>query len=302
MMKTARFGLEAGNRLAHALAARVAQESGIRVLSIKGQPATDLGLRPPRPSADADVLVEPGRFAEYCRLLEERGWHPRVRNSFPRLIELHSLTVIHDGWPCDIDLHSSFPGFFASAEEVFETLWRARRVHHIAHQEIIIPSLAGMAAIVALHAERTPYAERSVQDRMAVVRALNEEFSCSDRSEFQSILKCGRAQWVLRNVTAAAGLSAMRNDASPVEMDSWEQNQKPLLTKSATAWWRHLRSAPPLNRAQIIVTTIWVPRRDIPRNNVNQLPSRREAWQYQIGRWRRGLEALRQLLNGAHRI
>ena len=140
--------------LAGALTQFVARSHGIRMLVIKGAPAEEMGLRPPRASSDVDVLVEPARAAELIRLLGERGWRPRDVPDFPRLLARHSYTLIHDEWNCDIDVHHYWPGFLAPAETAFEELWASHATASMAEVDVDVPDRAGAALVLALHSLR----------------------------------------------------------------------------------------------------------------------------------------------------
>jgi hypothetical protein len=142
--------------LAHALCAHVASQHNLRALSIKGPVADAYGLRPPRVSADADVLVPPSEFDAFIGELAAAGWRPRDVSWLGREIVTHSITLLHESWPCDIDVHSSFPGFLGDPADVFETLWRGRRDLEQAGIVTRIPSAAAAVMIGALHALRTP--------------------------------------------------------------------------------------------------------------------------------------------------
>ncbi|MBO9704835.1 MAG: nucleotidyltransferase family protein, partial [Arthrobacter sp.] len=112
--------------LAYAMVDRLARTNGIRVLAIKGPVLAAMGLRPRKVSSDADILVEPDRMAELCAVLESKGWRDREVRFSPSILDPHSRTLIHPEWPCDIDVHSYFPGFFGPAEDVFDVLWEGR--------------------------------------------------------------------------------------------------------------------------------------------------------------------------------
>lgn len=289
---SASFGIEEGVELAYLLVARVARDHGIRVLAIKGPMATEYGLRPPRSVADADILVEPDEFDRLHALMLARGWHPRVGREAPRFLAWHSRTLIHGSWPCDIDMHRHFPGFFAEAGEVFDALWAGRRVRGGRHGTALVPSRAGMAAIVALHAARSPLEARSQLESQTVTDALRDDFSDDERDEFKAIVRSGRAQWVLRSMIAAAGLGSSPDDALPQEKAAWQRNQMSVTQKSAALWLEQIRSGSILAMPQSAFRAIWVPRRDIPRNDASILPSVRATWAFQTARWRRGVIAL----------
>lgn len=289
-----RFSSADGIELAYGLVAHVARSHGIRALMIKGPMAAEYGLRAPRPIADADVLVEPDAFEELYGLMLARGWHPRVARDSPRFIALHSRTLIHDSWPCDIDMHMYFPGFFADPERVFDVLWKDRRVRGQGAASLVIPSKAGMAAIVALHALRSPAEERSKGDIKSVVQALRGKFSAAERAEFTKLARRCRASWVLREMIIAAELDPPEDDALPEEKSVWERNQMSSPDKSAALWLDAVLSNPLLHIPKAALNAIWVPRNEIPRNDESRTPGVGEALIFQVARWRRGIVALRR--------
>ena len=61
---------------------------------------------------------------------------------------------IHDEWPCDLDIHYTFPGFLAPDEVVFEALWKRRATVRIAHWPVPCADFFGQATIVGLHSLR----------------------------------------------------------------------------------------------------------------------------------------------------
>ncbi|WP_062318484.1 nucleotidyltransferase family protein [Demequina maris] len=142
--------------LAHVLAIDVARRAGVRALVVKGPSASLHGLRPERLSADADVLISPDGFEKYLAALGRSGWYERPTAEGPGPKALHSVTSIHDGWPCDIDAHVHFPGFLAPAQAVFDELWSRREPLMLAGVELDTVDRAGAFLVAALHALRTP--------------------------------------------------------------------------------------------------------------------------------------------------
>jgi hypothetical protein len=278
--------------LAHAMTAYIARDAGIRLLSIKGPVADHYRLRAPRVPADSDVWVEPGRFAEMCERLEARGWHLRVGRETPALLPQHSRTFIHGSWPCDIDLHWMFPGFFADPEAAFDAVWETRSAIRVAHTEVAVPSLAGSAVIGMLHALRNTQDPRHREERDLLATMLVERFSDDDRAEFYRIARGGGAVWVLRDVIAEARLGDVVSDASEDEKHRWTLFQAYVEDGSAVSWWVQLRSAPLSQKGRLLARALWVPRVDVPRNDPSVLPTRTEAWRYQRLRWGRGGRAL----------
>ena len=143
--------------LAHALVARVAGDHDVRVLFIKGPAAAEQGLRPHRGSVDVDVLVDPRQRGLLAAALDELGWVDENPYLSPTVLPQHSLTHRHESWPCELDLHDRFPGFFADPQAVFETLWLRRTTVRVAAQDIPAPDRAGHALVLALHSLRDPH-------------------------------------------------------------------------------------------------------------------------------------------------
>jgi hypothetical protein len=285
------FALGDADLLAHALTAQVARANGIRVVSIKGPVADAYELRAPRAAADADVWVDPARFDEFVALMNAEGWHARVAREPPLLMQQHSATLIHDQWPCDLDVHAYFPGFFGDRQVIFDALWARRAVLALAHQPVTVPSRAGAAVIAALHALRYTESIRHASELADVQEAILG-FSASERAEFYDLARIGRALWVLRDSIAALGLGTAVVDATAEERRIWALNRKTVEFGAATSWLMALRSAPWGRKPGLLYRALWIPRRDIPRNDPEVLPTHRQAWAHRMKRTRRGARGL----------
>src|SRR3954451_764135 len=143
--------------LAHAGGGRGARGHDVRVLVIKGPTAMAQGLRAERVSLDVDALVDPARRGVLAAALAELGWLDENPYTSPTVLPMHSLTHRHRRWPCELDLHDRFPGFFAEPQDVFEHLWSRRSAVEVAGREIPCPDRAGQALVLALHALRDPH-------------------------------------------------------------------------------------------------------------------------------------------------
>lgn len=156
--------------LATALSAHVAHRTGVRVLFIKGPVAELQGLRAPHASLDVDLLVEPRGAARFVDQLRSLGWHDRPGYRALPLAGGHATTLIHDDWPCDIDVHYYWPGFAASNVGVFETLWSRRQEVVIAGYPVNAPSRTDGMLVLALHAlrgDQTPGGTRAYRQLVA---------------------------------------------------------------------------------------------------------------------------------------
>lgn len=170
--------------LGHALVARAAASRGVRALAIKGPVTEHFRLRSPRQSVDVDYLVEPGRFDTVQEVLEESGWRPQVVSA-PRLLAQHSVTLRHEKWPCEIDLHHWFPGFFVEPQVLFDQLWQRRVALPIAGYDCDAVDRVGTAAITALHFLRD--AGRRSDDLEDLVQRLSTTITDEERADLVAL-------------------------------------------------------------------------------------------------------------------
>jgi hypothetical protein len=152
---TQALALEDATELAHAYVHAVADALGVRALSIKGPAADFYGVRSPRIAADADLLIDPSGFASVVDRLRTAGWRERPKMAGTEGWVEHSVTLVRDGWPCDLDLHDRFPGFLRPNADVFETFWIDRVEAEVAGRAIPIPSRDATILITALHSLRS---------------------------------------------------------------------------------------------------------------------------------------------------
>ena len=222
---TASPGLELGDAvpLLNALVARVAELEGIRVLFIKGPILAMQGLRPERPSVDVDVLVDPSRFDQAQELLRSYGWRIEVLSTGPHIMTFHSKAYRHDSWPCEIDLHDRFPGFFADPQDVFEALWAGRTTATVAGRDLPCPDLLGNAAIAALHALRDPSCQQSERDLAYMVDTLRERLDDARRLELAELAVATGAADTLRPFLDAVGAPRLGEGSTPVaDLQAWQ--------------------------------------------------------------------------------
>ena len=140
--------------LATALVDYVAASAGLPVLFIKGPCATMMGLRENHVSADVDVLVRPEQLNKMVELLAARGWLERPTGVAVVRRYLHSRTLYHPQWNCDVDVHDRFPGMDAPPGSAFETLWRDRQYLVVATRSVPAPSVPAAVIFQALHSLR----------------------------------------------------------------------------------------------------------------------------------------------------
>ncbi|MDP9982260.1 hypothetical protein J2W14_001648 [Pseudarthrobacter oxydans] len=143
-----------GVLLATALVDHVAASADLPVLFIKGPAATMMGLREHHVSADVDVLVRPEDLNRMVELLGAKGWLERPSGRAVVREYMHSRTLYHPHWNCDIDVHDRFPGMEAPAGSAFDALWRDRQFLVMAARSVPVPSLPAAVIFQALHSLR----------------------------------------------------------------------------------------------------------------------------------------------------
>lgn len=143
-----------GVLLATALVDHVAASADLPVLCIKGPAATMMGLRENHVSADVDVLVRPEDLHRMVELLGAKGWLERPSGRAVVREYMHSRTLYHPQWNCDIDVHDRFPGVEAPAGSAFDALWRDRQYLVMAARSIPVPSIPAAVIFQALHSLR----------------------------------------------------------------------------------------------------------------------------------------------------
>lgn len=141
--------------LGTAFVQEICRNNGIPALFIKGPAATILGVRPSHPSTDIDVLVRRKDMDITVTLLATMGWTIRGEG-WEEFYSSHSVTLFHDQWPCDIDIHYRFPGM-SSSEHAFNVLYAERQSVVLAGRHIDVPGPLGSICFQALHALRNPW-------------------------------------------------------------------------------------------------------------------------------------------------
>lgn len=293
--------------LAHALLARLAELGGVRILFIKGPTAVALGARPPRPSTDVDVLCEPGGLERLGPPLERCGWRRRVpRSSVHELKHAskylfeHSVHYIHDEWPCDIDIHFNFPGFFAPPAIVFETMWRQRELVHVANVLVPCPSNVGQAAIVGLHGLRQPKAPNNQADLTFLTHAYR---TCDEKT--RSSLAALAAETGCSD-TLAPLLKDIGSEVRPSRWSSDEMLRRWELRAEnegifTTPWLIELRHTPGLRKLGLIRRAMFLPSAELLARDIRSNPSVSNVMRMQFARWVRALRYLPRGLQAARR-
>lgn len=215
MPEPASISLDEAVDLAHAWLQQAAEARGIRVLFIKGPALHRQGLRSPRVSGDVDVLVEPARLREFCAHLVQAGWEERDSVLLGELTTLHSKTYIRKGWPCDIDVHSHYPGLLGDAADVFESLWLRRTPMDFAHQACLVPDRVAGVLILALHSMRGAAAQERHATELRELLAV--DLAEAERTQLARLAAATGSAETLQAVLPRLGveLSASAGDPPP---------------------------------------------------------------------------------------
>lgn len=278
--------------LAHALVDRVAMESDVRVLFIKGPTAVEQGLRAPRGSLDVDALVDPGRRHLLAERLTALGWVDEHPYTSPTVLEMHSTTHRHQGWPCELDLHDRFPGFFADAQEVFEHLWRRRRTLTLAAHELSCPDPAGQALVLALHALRDPHDPSKAHELTSLVERVKEMFDEDSLLELAELARdLGAADTAAPFLDQIAAPPLGRGTTDAAYLQAWRLRTQPAAS-TAVSWVHELRRLPWQRWPAYLWYAAWLSDVELRLAEPNLPPGRLPLLKARARRLRRGVKAL----------
>jgi hypothetical protein len=243
--------------LAHAWTQRFAERHRIRAVFIKGPTSAHHELRSHRVSADVDVLVDPAHFDRFCELLAETGWRPRPATFASSRYSLHSRTFIADDWPCDLDVHRTFPGFLEDPQRVFDLIWSRRHGMTLANVDCTIPDKASAILILALHARRSRDSDPRHQNELAemITRVSLDDAEKADLANLA--VRSGSAQ-TSGDVLAALGLVDERftEDLESDSLRAWQVRVGS--GASATSMWLALlRGARGTEFMRIMRHAVW---------------------------------------------
>jgi len=247
--------------LAAAWVTNLAEERGIRMLVIKGATLAHHGLRPPRTSADVDVLVDPERFEQLRSAIVAGGWRERALTEVGAVWAGHSLTYFHDTWPCDIDVHRYFPGFLEDPRMVFETLWSSRASMLLAHQYAQIPSRNASLLISALHQLRDGQGRADNGELTGLTRV---ELDGTERAELVALATQTGAIGPIHELLLMLGFRGedIPAYAESTELVAWRARID--ADASGAFFWMLLLERTPLTlRAGVLARAVWPTRRDL---------------------------------------
>lgn len=270
-------------QLTHGALQFIAAQEGARVLHVKG-PAlheellqTVDGVRVPRGSTDADIIVEPRLARRVFRRLQDQGWR-RVATFDTGSPFGHAATVWHDqlGYA---DVHRYFPGIGLKPQRAFDLLWADRTAITLGHQLCWVPSLDHQRLILLLHAARSSGAKRGD------VRVAWEEISDDQRSVVREVARRFDAELPL--AAAIGELDQWRGDR---RHELWEQFSTAAVHGRSAEWRARIKAArSPLDAAKLAARSMLV-NTDHMAMDLGRRPTRREVWDAWVGRFRRAID------------
>ncbi|KYH45852.1 hypothetical protein AZH51_09200 [Branchiibius sp. NY16-3462-2] len=244
--------------LGHALVADVAEQLHLPALLIKGVAAVQQGLRDEDyVPGDVDVLCSPDRAPELIDALAARGWRLRPESAAHARFVTHSTTLLHPEWPCDIDVHTSFPGFFADPDVVFEALWQHRERHEIAGVGLWAPDYPAHALIVLLHGLRSPTLYKNAEE-VTNSRLRFGAMSDTERAAVQDLIRRTRASEVVADVLNPIGWQIEVPEQPSAQFVRWKLSSGPTNTEG---WLVAIAEARGTDRLRVIYRAV-LPARD----------------------------------------
>ncbi|MBP1326235.1 hypothetical protein JOF28_001467 [Leucobacter exalbidus] len=288
------LSLEEAVPLVTAFAGQLAARHGVRMLVLKGPQAAADGLRGPRSSYDADLLVDPSQLDLFVEALGRAGWTTRPAPGFPMLLPPHSVSLSHPGWSVDIDLHWNWPGFLMLEADAFEILWNRRRRVQLAGAPIDVPSRADAALILALHVLRESRNLTQVRRRAAEYQFLVEAVNAdpSTRALVRDYARELNAEQTANPFLRALGFTDFEQPSADAEYDqhlqAWLLHQA---SDHAVAGWVHELSRAPLWRKPLVAVHAVFPSPQALRAADPFIGA--GPWQLARGWWRRTRRGLR---------
>ncbi|NRD08061.1 glycosyltransferase [Rathayibacter agropyri] len=253
--------ISSATQLAYALTAHVAAEIGVRSICVKGPVLAQQGLRSPRVSSDADVLVDPEGMDSLVEALRARGWKERFVANVPRILSNHARTLFHPEWPCDIDVHHSFLGFLAPEREVFEVLWERRRTTRIADTEVLCMDPVANSAMLALHCLREMHVLRNRSEFAELTAAWDHsrnELELDPEDLLSLARKTGSVE-TLRPFLTRIGVDAPVAPFDTKAFAAWTLHTSSVAAGRAAAWLAAITSSPWENRPRLLAQAILPP-------------------------------------------
>jgi hypothetical protein len=292
---TAALRLGEAVELGHAWVQRLADTNGTRILFLKGPALHRQGLRAERTSSDVDLLVEPRLFEHFCASLLAAGWYERPADFITSRTSVHSRTFLRDGWPCDIDVHSHYPGFLSPAADVFEILWADRVRMTFAHKPCDVPDRLASALILALHSLRGKALE--ARHGRELDELLQVELDARDRDRLAELAVRTRCAATLEEVLPRMGihLPLTEDERSTADAVRWRRRVASG-SHGAYFWIDAFRRGDGRERVAVAARAVWPSREHLLLSRPDVVDTMSGRLKGRIARWGRGIRSLPQAM------
>ncbi|MDE0545359.1 nucleotidyltransferase family protein [Microbacterium sp. C7(2022)] len=291
MTETTLLRMDEAVDLGHAWVQTIAEERGIRTLIIKGPALHRHGLRNKRYSGDIDVLVEPARFVEFCDAMRATGWRDRDTILISERTTLHSKNFLRDGWPCDLDVHSFFPGFLADPTTVFDALWERHVTMPFAHRDCAVPDRVSGVLILALHSLRGSVTQARHANELE--QLVHVPLTAEEKSDAAALALATGSAATLETVLPRMGVEVQ---APAAELESRELREWRERVASgshgAYFWFVAFRRASWRDRPMIVWQAFWPSRHDLLIARPETVDTLRGRTRARVARWGRGIRSL----------
>ncbi len=217
--------------LGHAAVQRVADLHAVDILHLKGFALDDTVSWAGRVGSDVDVLVRPDHVGRFLDALSASGWNLSIGFEAGSPFG-HAATLLHDVWGY-VDVHRLYPGITVSPAAAFDILWGERGESEIAGARCPVPSLAGQAVILVLHAARS-------EDKARGLRDVDAAWGRATPQQRQGITELvGRLG---AEVALAAAVGNLDEFQDRPDHDLWK-----VVSQGGTRieeWWARIKAAP----------------------------------------------------------
>jgi glycosyltransferase involved in cell wall biosynthesis len=276
--------------LAHAAVARAAADHDVRVLFFKGPVAALQGLRPERASQDVDALVDPARVPVLAAALTGLGWVDESQFATPTAAT-YSRTHRHASWPCELDLHTTFPGLYAPEQAVFERLWSRRESVEVAAREVPCPDPQAHALLLALNSLRDPHETTKISQLADLVRRVSGSFDQPALHGLGALARdLGAADTVAPFLSAVGAPNDGIGSTSQEDLHAWRLRTQPAWR--VATWMEGLRSRPVRSWPGYLWYAAMLTDAELRRAHPELAPGRIPLLRLRVARLRRGLRAV----------
>lgn len=286
--------------LAHAFVDRVARDHDVRVMFIKGAAAVEQGLRPPQGSLDVDALVDPDRLQVLRDGLGELGWIDENPYSTPTSAS-YSRTHRHAAWPCELDLHSTFPGLCAPDQEVFERLWSTHELVEVAACEVPCPDRQAHVLVLALNSLREPEAAEKILQLDDLISRVSRTFDTEALSELGDLARdIGASDTAAPFLAAVSAPNVGVGSTPPAELQAWQLRTQP--SWRVATWLEGLRQQPIRSKPRYLWNAVFLDEGELRLADPSLKRDRWSVLRARIQRLRRGIRALPAAVRGVSTI